>query len=107
MNRDLGFLAYSSGKDTDILQEYFVPAERLTAFIDELREVVEENRLNLLNATIRYVPGNNESVLSYSTPEASFGVVLYFNVGLSDKEQAETARWTRALIDSAIEMGGT
>jgi FAD/FMN-containing dehydrogenase len=107
MNRDLGFLAYSSDKDTDILQEYFVPAERLPDFIDALREVVEENRLNLLNATIRYVPRNHESVLSYSTPEASFGVVLYFNVGLDDKAQAEAARWTRALIDRAVAMGGT
>lgn len=107
MNRDLGFLAYSSGEDNDILQEYFVPAERLPDFIDTLREVVEENRLNLLNATIRYVPRNTESVLSYSAPEASFGVVLYFNVGLGDKEQAETTRWTRELIDRAVEMGGT
>jgi decaprenylphospho-beta-D-ribofuranose 2-oxidase len=107
MNRDLGFLAYSSDEDTDILQEYFVPVERLPAFVDELREVVEENRLNLLNATIRYVPRNDESVLSYSVPEASFGVVLYFNVGLDNKAQAETARWTRALIDRAVEMGGT
>jgi decaprenylphospho-beta-D-ribofuranose 2-oxidase len=107
MNRDLGFLDYSSGKNTDILQEYFVPAERLPAFIDALRQVVEESRLNLLNATIRYVPRNTESVLSYSTPEASFGVVLYFNVGVGDKEQKETARWTRVLIDRAVEMGGT
>lgn len=107
MNRDLGFLAYSSGEDTDILQEYFVPAARLPAFLDALRAVVEENRLNLLNATIRYVPRNVESVLSYSAPEASFGVVLYFNVGLGDEEQAETARWTRILIDRAVEMGGT
>ncbi|HYU32793.1 MAG TPA: FAD-binding oxidoreductase [Thermoanaerobaculia bacterium] len=107
MNRDLGFLAYSSPKDTDILQEYFVPVDRLPAFIDALREIVEKDRLNLLNATIRYVPRNSESVLSYSTPEASFGVVLYFNVGLDDKAQAGTARWTRTLIDRALELGGT
>lgn len=107
MNRDLGFLAYSSHSDTDILQEYFVPAERLPAFIDELREIVVKHRLNLLNATIRYVPRNTESVLSYSLPEASYGVVLYFNVGVADEDQAGVARWTRALIDRALELGGT
>lgn len=107
MNADLGFLAYSSAEDTDILQEYFVPAESLPAFLDDLREVIEQHEANLLSATIRYVPRNEESVLSYSGPGASFGVVLYFNVGLSDKEQAETARWTQRLIDRALEMGGT
>jgi len=107
MNADLSYLAYSSAEDTDILQEYFVPVERLPAFLDDLREVVEEHQLNLLSATIRYVPQNDESVLSYSRPEASFGVVLYFNVGLSETAQAETARWTRILIDRAVEKGGT
>lgn len=107
MNADLSFLAYSSSRDTDILQEYFVPSERLPAFLDDLRGVVEANRLNLLSATIRYLPHNEESVLSYSRPDASFGVVLYFNVGRSEKEQAEAARWTRTLIDRALEKGGT
>lgn len=107
MNADLSYLAYSSDRDTDILQEYFVPAERLPEFLDSLREVVEKHRLNLLSATIRYVPRNEESVLSYSTAEASFGVVLYFNVGLGEKAEAETARWTRTLIDRALEEAGT
>jgi FAD/FMN-containing dehydrogenase len=107
MNADLRFLAYSSAENTDILQEYFVPVERLPAFLDDLRAVVDQHEVNLLSATIRYVPRNEESVLSYSGPEASFGVVLYFNVGLSDEEQAEAARWTQKLIDRAVEMGGT
>lgn len=107
MNADLSYLAYSSKADTDILQEYFVPLERLAELLDDLRGVVEENRLNLLSATIRYVPRNDESVLSYSGREASFGVVLYFNVGLGKEAQAETSRWTRTLLDRALEMGGT
>lgn len=108
MNADLGYLSYSSNKNTDILQEYFVPVERLPVFLDDLREVVEEHHLNLLSATIRYVPRNDEAVLSYSSGSgASFGVVLYFNVGLGEKEEAETARWTRTLIDHALEEGGT
>jgi FAD/FMN-containing dehydrogenase len=105
MNADLSFLAYSSPGDTDILQEYFVPVERLPVFLDRLREVVEQHKLNLLSATIRYLPHDETSVLSYSRPEASFGVVLYFNVGLQD--EAETARWTQTLIDHAVEMGGS
>jgi len=105
MNADLSYLDYSSERDTDILQEYFIPVDRLPEFLDGLRETVEKNRLNLLSATIRYVPRNDESVLSYSAAGASFGVVLYFNVGLGDEE--ETTRWSRVLIDLALEKGGT
>lgn len=107
MNADLRYLDYDSKKDTDILEEYFVPVGRLTAFLDDLRRVVAEHRLNLLSATIRYVPRNEESVLSYSRPQASFGVVLYLNVGLGEKPQTEVARWTQELLDSALEKGGT
>lgn len=106
MNGDAGFLDYASRGDTDILQEYFVPVDRLPEFIDDLRAVVRENDLNLLSATIRYIPPNNESVLSYSARE-SFGLVLYLNVGTSAKDQADVQRWTRHLIDEALEKNGT
>lgn len=106
MNGDVSFLDYRSRGDTDILQEYFVPVDRLPAFVDDLRAVVEANDLNLLSATVRYVPQNTESVMSYSGRE-SFGVVLYFNVGTSAREQAEVERWTRDLVDAALEQDGT
>ena len=106
MNGDVSFLDYRARGDTDILQEYFVPVDRLPEFVDDLRAVVEANDLNLLSATIRYVPVNTESVMSYSARE-SFGVVLYFNVGTSRAEQAEVERWTRELVDAALEKDGT
>jgi FAD/FMN-containing dehydrogenase len=39
--------------DTNILQEYFIPQDRTTEFVEGLRQIVEENRSNLLNVTIR------------------------------------------------------
>lgn len=106
MNNNIDFLNYYSSRNTDILQEYFVPVENLTLFLNELKNVVEENDLNLLSATIRYIPKNEESVLSYSTKE-SYGIVLYFNIGLSDKEQKIVERWTQELINIAIKYDGT
>lgn len=41
--------------DTDILQEYFIPRERMPAFVDGLRATVRETRANLLNVTVRIV----------------------------------------------------
>lgn len=106
MNGDMSFLNYYSSRKTDILQEYFIPVDYLQDFIDDLREVTEREDLNLLSATIRYLPTNNESTLSYSTKD-SFGIVLYFNVGLSEKEQKKAEKWTRELIDYSLSYGGS
>ncbi|MBM3232515.1 FAD-binding oxidoreductase [Candidatus Pacearchaeota archaeon] len=106
MNGDLRFLDYHSSRKTDILQEYFIPVNYLSEFIDDLREVNQREDLNLLSATIRYLPANNESLLSYSLEE-SFGIVLYFNVGLSEKKQKKVEMWTRELTDKALEYNGT
>jgi FAD/FMN-containing dehydrogenase len=42
-------------RDTDILQEYFIPYDRMPEFVDGPRDVVQRNRANLLNVTIRTV----------------------------------------------------
>lgn len=106
MNGDVAFLDYGSRRRTDVLQEYFVPVDELPGFVDDLRAVVEARDLNLLSATIRYVPVNEETVLSYS-PQESFGVVLYFNVGRSAQAQADAQEWTRELVDHALARNGT
>lgn len=106
--QDVSFLAYQHPKKTDILQEYFVPRSQLIPFIRVLKENVVRHESNLLSATIRYVPRNDETVLSYANKaNEMFGVVLYFNVGLSEKEQARVTVWTRELIDETIKLGGT
>ncbi len=105
MNGDVSFLEYQSSRKTDILQEYFIPVDSLSDFIDDLREITIANDLNLLSATIRYLPANNESVMSYS-PIESFGIVLYFNIGTSEKEQEEVMEWTRELTGKALEYNG-
>lgn len=105
---DASFLEYYGEKDTDILQEYFFPMDQLPAFLDSLREIMEEKKVNLLSATIRYVEGKSENVLSYSkNGEDRFAVVLYFNVGRSTEEQENVKAWTQELVQVSIDLGGT
>ncbi len=106
MNNDISYLDYQSSKNTDILQEYFVSVEDFPLFIDDLRDLVNRRDVNLLSATIRYVPKNTESFLSYSQ-KTVLGVVLYFNVGLSEEEQEEVSKWTQELIDISLKHNGT
>ena len=90
--------------DTDILQEYFVPRDRLITFIDGLREIVRSRDANLLNASIRVV-GKEDNFLTYA-PEPAYSVVLYFNQRTDAEGNARMSRLTSALIDLTHKQGG-
>lgn len=92
--------------DTDILQEYFIPYARMPEFVDGLRDVVQRNKANLLNVTIRTVHKDTVTALPYAK-EDMFGFVLYFNVGFDDKDNEILKKTTIDLIDVAERAGGT
>ena len=93
-------------QDTDILQEYFVPYDRMPEFVDGLRDVVQRDRANLLNVTIRTVHKDKVTALPYAKQDM-FGFVLYFNVKFNDKDNEILKKTTSDLIDAAEGAGGT
>ena len=93
-------------RDTDILQEYFVPYDRMPEFVNGLRDVVRRNRANLLNVTIRTVHKDDVTALPYATQDM-FGFVLYFNVKFNEQENEILKKTTTDLIDVAEKAGGT
>ncbi len=93
-------------RDTDILQEYFIPYDHMPEFVDGLREVVQRNHANLLNVTIRTVHQDTVTALPYAKQDM-FGFVLYFNVGFNDKDNEILKQTTTGLIDVAEQAGGT
>ncbi len=92
--------------DTDILQEYFIPPEKMPAFIDGLRSTVTKNKANLLNITIRIVHKDTITALPYATDDR-FAFVLYFNQKVNDQDSAILKKTTDDLIDLALNLGGT
>jgi FAD/FMN-containing dehydrogenase len=103
----LEFLDYRSGKDTDIIQEYYVPIERFVPFMDRFRTILLDGRMNVLSSTVRYVKPSRTPVLAYAPDREVFAVIQMSNVGLSPAAQARAARVTHELVDAAIEHGGT
>ncbi len=93
-------------QDTDILQEYFIPYDRMPEFVDRLRNAVEKNQANLLNVTIRTVHKDTITALPYAK-EDMFGFVLYFNVGFDDEDNEILEKTTTDLIEAAAQSGGT
>jgi hypothetical protein len=79
MNPPIKFISYYDENTTDILQEFFIPLDNFSDFIDDLREILKENKVNLLSVTTRYVPKNSEVFLAYNSDDM-VAIVLYFSV---------------------------
>ncbi len=105
MRNPIKFLEYASSKDTDILQEYFVPLDQFVSFIDGLKRIVQQNDINLLYVGIRHVLADQEGYISYAQ-EDSIAVVLYVNQAISEEGKSQARLWTQQLVDLAIECKG-
>ncbi|MFL6766225.1 MAG: FAD-binding protein [Sphingomicrobium sp.] len=104
MHDSVPYLRNALRNDTDILQEYFIPRDRILPFIRGLRTIVREEDANLLNSSVRVV-GREENFLSYA-PEPAYSVVLYFNERTDAGANAKMARLTSDLIDLTHKVGG-
>jgi FAD/FMN-containing dehydrogenase len=93
-------------KDTDILQEYFIPRDKMPQFVDGLHSIVKSNGANLINVTIRIVHKDDITVLNYAR-EDMFAYVLYFNQKFNEREGQILQKTTTDLIDLALGLDGT
>jgi hypothetical protein len=94
------------GRSSNILQEYFIPPAKLLDFVSLLRTIAQKHRINILNATLRYVPADTQSLMRYA-PVNSLSLVLYINIPDSPKVDPKTRIWSQELIDAALSVGGT
>ncbi len=106
MGSSLDSLTNNSGTTTDILQEYFLPYDKLLDFLTYLKQLTKVHSINLLNATLRYVKPTPEVMLSYANRECC-AIVLYINVENTKKSLKHTQVWSQLLINHALELGGT
>ncbi|SES63617.1 FAD/FMN-containing dehydrogenase [Oceanobacillus limi] len=106
MRPPIEFLEYDSSRNTDILQEYFVPVDHFPTFVGDLREIVRKEDLNLLNATVRYMPKSTDATMSYAK-EDMLAIVIYVNHSMSDKGIEHMEQATQQMVDAALDLGGT
>lgn len=91
--------------DAYILQEYFVPVERLGDFLPRMREVFAAHDVNVVNASIRHAIADPDTLLSWA-PTESFAVVIYHKMGTDPAAWEHARTWTRAMADALLEVGG-
>ena len=99
-------LAYPTYLSVSLLQEYFVPVENMTQFINKMRTIFQKSGANILNVSIRHVEPNNDSLLSWC-PQESFAFVIYYEQWKLQSSYKKAKIWTQKLIDAVLECGGT
>jgi decaprenylphospho-beta-D-ribofuranose 2-oxidase len=110
MRPEVRFLDYRSPRDTDILQEYFVPLSAFVPFMARLRRTVRGRRINLLSATVRSLKRDQVTVLPYAPARDTgdmIAIVLYANIPRSESGMRAAAQWTREIVDVALSLDGT
>lgn len=90
---------------TDILHEYFVPAESFAKFVDRVRRIVPASGADLLNVTVRNVSADVDAFLAYATTDV-FSLVMLFSQRRTPEAEATMQSVTRDLVDAALAEGG-
>ena len=106
LNDNVALIENKDSNSTDILHEYFIPERKFKEYINELKKVLPNKHVDLLNITIRGVYKDNDSYLNYAK-ENVFGFVLLFNQVKNKKSEEEMKKLTKQLVEIAIKMEGT
>lgn len=99
-------LASRNRTRTDILHEYFLPPEKLGAFLLACRGIILSSRQELLNVTLRYLAADMESVLAYA-PQPRVAAVMLFSQPITAEHDADMRVMTQGLIEHVLDMGGS
>jgi FAD/FMN-containing dehydrogenase len=91
---------------TYVLQEYFVPVERLEDFVANMAAVLNRHRVNALNVSIRHAMPDSGTTLNWA-PTETFAFVLYHKQRTRENARSRVGVWTRELIDAVLAVGGT
>jgi FAD/FMN-containing dehydrogenase len=91
---------------TFVLQEYFVPVDRIGEFVPRMAEVLRRHHVNVVNISIRHSRPDPGTYLAWARSEV-FCFVIYYKQSTSEAAQQEVRGWTRELIDRAISEGGS
>jgi FAD/FMN-containing dehydrogenase len=90
---------------TYALQEYFIPVRHFSGFVQGMRTILRKHEVEALNVSIRHSPADAVTLLPWAKEEV-FCFVLYYKQRTHAQARAEVGRWTRELIDLALDNEG-
>lgn len=106
LNEKASLIANKDPKSTDLLHEYFIPKQQLTAFIQDLKSILTAAKIDLLNITIREVRHDQDAFMNYAREDV-FGLVFLFNQKKTPEQEQQMQVLTNQLVDAALKHQGT
>ena len=106
LNDHVSLIENKDSNSTDLLQEYFIPERNFNQFIEDIKPILLQSKLDLLNITIRAVNKDEDSYMNYAKEDV-FGFVFLFNQKKTDNEEKAMKLLTNQLVDLAIKNEGT
>ena len=107
MQAPINAMFNASISESEWLQEFFLPGDKLDSFLKEFGQLLMKNKVTLLNATVRFVKQNDQSPMSYAFDGDRFAVVICFNQSLAPSQLIAAKKWLREAQHLAVSNGGT
>ena len=107
MQAPINAMFNQSVSESEWLQEFFLPGEELASFLSEFGQLMMDNQVSLLNATVRFVKQNADSPMSYAADGDRFAVVICFNQSLAPSQLIAAKKWLREAQHLAVSKGGS
>ncbi|MFB3387246.1 FAD-binding protein [Flavobacterium sp. LAR06] len=96
----------SREKSTYVLQEYFIPVENIKSFIPKMSAIFQNNKVNVINVSLRHALPDHESYLSWANKEV-FAFVIYYKQGTNPEAKDHVKKWTLEMTDAILSENGT
>ncbi|MFY1047424.1 FAD-binding protein [Chryseobacterium sp. GP-SGM7] len=106
LNGHVSLIENKDPNSTDLLHEYFIPERNFYQFIKDIKPILKDSEIDLLNITLRAVDKDHDSYMNYAR-EHVFGFVLLFNQKKTEKQEKEMKILTNKLVDMTIKNEGT
>ncbi len=100
------FLQNPDPHSTDILQEYFVPAEQANNFLESYKKLLKKYHINLLNVTVRKVKKDTNALVSYAQQDM-YGFVVYYQVERKRSDVQALSAFTKELMNYLLSIKAT
>ncbi|WP_228703820.1 FAD-binding oxidoreductase [Acinetobacter larvae] len=106
LSEDAALIENHDPNSTDILHEYFIPKQQLAGFIEDIKPILHNSPLDLLNITIREVKKDSDAYMNYAREDV-FGLVFLFNQRKNVQQEQQMKVLSNQLLDVALQHHGT
>lgn len=106
LNDHVSLIENKDSGSTDLLQEYFIPEKYFNQYLKDIKPILLDSNIDLLNITIRAVNKDQDTYMNYAREDV-FGFVFLFNQKKNEKEENLMKILTNKLVDAALKNNGT